>query len=150
MPGNATPQFTKDGIIGSALVNAANTNSDGTGNITTPTMYVVATADATNGSYIDFVRIMIVATTAASANAPTVLRLYASSIGAGATTSANTFLIHEEAIPSVTADQTTTATNKFDVPLGIRLPAGWFLLASTHVAAAANTGNRVSAFGGNY
>jgi len=150
MPGNAVPQFTRQGNIGSALVNAANTNSDGTGNIGTPTMYVVLTADATNGSYVEFARINVVASAAATAGAATVIRLYVSSVGSGATTSANTFLVAEVAIPSITADQSTTATNWFDVPLGFRLPAGWFLLASTHVAAAANTGNRVTAYAGDY
>lgn len=150
MAGNAVPQFTRQGNIGSALVNAANTNSDGTGNITTPTMYVVFTADATNGSYVEFARVNVVASVAATAGAATVIRLYYSTIGSGATTNANTFLIAELAIPAITADQTVTATNWFDIPLGFRIPAGSFILASTHIAAAANTGNRISVYGGDY
>ena len=41
MGGNAQPQFTRQGNVGSAEMTAANTNSDGTGNIGTPTMYVL-------------------------------------------------------------------------------------------------------------
>lgn len=150
MSGNQQPQFTKQGNIGSALVDAANTNNDGTGNITTPTMYICFTADATNGSYVEFARVMVVASAAATAGAATVIRLYYSTITSGATSNANTFLIAELAIPSITADQTTTATNWFDIALGFRLPAGSVLLASTHMAANANTHNRVTVFGGDY
>ncbi len=150
MAGNAVPQFTQVGNVGSALVNAANTNSDGTGNITTgPTMYIVFTAGA-NGSYADFARIMVVASAAATAGAATVIRFYYSTITSGATTSANTFLIAEVAVPAITADQTTTATNWIDVPLGFRLPANAVILASTHIVNNTNTGNRVVVFGGDY
>ena len=149
MSGNAQPQFTANGNIGSALVNAANTASDGTGNISTPTMYVAFTAGA-NGSYVEFARVMVVASVAATAGAATVIRLYVSSITTGATSSANTFLIYELALPSITADQTTTATNYYDIPLGFRLPASWTILASTHIVANASTDNRVTVMGGDY
>jgi len=150
MGGNVQPQFTRQGNIGSALVDAANTNSDGTGNITTPTMYICFTADATNGSYAEFARVIVVASAAATLGAATVIRIYYSTIGSGATSNANTFLLAEIAVPAITADQTTTATNWFDAPLGFRLPAGSFLLASTHVAANASTHNRVTVIGGDY
>lgn len=150
MSGNAQPQFTRQGNIGSALVTAANTNSDGTGNITTPTMYIALTADATNGSYVEFVRFMAVASVAASNTAATVMRVYVSSITSGATSSANTWLIGEIALPIISADQTVTATNWYDMPLGFRLPAGYTLLVSSHIAQPANTGIRATAFGGDY
>ena len=76
-----------------ALVTAANTNSDGTGNITTPTMYIALTADATNRSSLEFVRFMAVASVAASNTNRPVMRVYVSSITSGATSSANTWLI---------------------------------------------------------
>jgi hypothetical protein len=150
MAGNATPQFTRQANIGSALVNAANTASDGTGNITTPTMYVAFTADATNGSYVESARVMVVASAASTAGAATVIRIYISSVTTGATSSANTWLIYELALPAITADQATTATNFYDIPLGFRIPAGYTILASTHNAANANTDNRVTVFGGDY
>lgn len=150
MPANATPRFTKQANITAALVNAANTNSDGTGNITTPTMYLVWTPDVTNGSFLEFVRIMVTANTAATVGAATVIRLYLSTINTGATTSANTRLISEVAIPSITTDNTTTATNFFDVAMGFGVPSTLFLLASTHIVAAANSNNLVIAFGGDY
>lgn len=147
---NATPRFTKLANIGTALVDAANTNSDGTGNITTPTMYLLFTPDATNGSFLEFVRIMVTASAASTAGAATTIRLYLSTQSSGATTNANTKLIAEIAIPAITADVSGTATNYFDVPLGVSIPPTLFLLASTHVAANANTHYNLVAFGGDY
>jgi hypothetical protein len=147
---NSVPRFTRQANISTALVNAANTNSDGTGNITTPTMYLLFTPDATNGSFLEFVRVMVTASTAATAGNATVIRLYLSSINSGATTSANTHLFNEVAIPVITADQTTTATNYVDVPIGFAIPAAMYVLASTHMIAATSTNNNVTAFGGDY
>ena len=149
MAANTEPRFSLTPNNGFALVDAANTNSDGTGNITTPTMYLLITA-GTNGTLLNFVRVMCSASTAASANAPTVIRLYLSTISSGATTNANTHLIAEQQIPSITADQTVTSTPYFDIPLGFDIPSGYFLLASSHVVAASNTHNSVSAFADDY
>ncbi len=149
MGANAVPRYTATPNNGFALVDAANANSDGTGNITTPTMYLLITAGA-NGTLLNFVRCMVSASTAASANNPTVIRLYLSTISSGATTNANTHLIVEQQIPSITADQTVTSTPYFDIPLGMDIPSGYYLLASTHVVAASNTHNSVSAFADDY
>jgi len=150
MSGNATPMFTRQANIGAANVTAANTTSDGSGGTIGTNIYSVLAADLTNGSYVEFVRIMVVASAAATATVATVIRIYVSSQQSGATTTANTHLIAEIAIPASTADQTTTANNWYDVPLGFRLPAGWALLASTHIVANANTAWRVTAIGGDY
>ena len=143
------PSFTQLANVASALVTAANTNSDGTGNITTPTMYVAFTAGG-NGSYVEMVRLMAVASAASTPTSPTTMRIYVSTVGAGATTSANTYLVAEIALPAITADAPTAATNAYDVPLGFAIPAGTFILVSSHVAAAANTGIRATVFGGDY
>jgi hypothetical protein len=148
MAGNTQPQFTAVGNIGSCEVTAANTNSDGTGNIGTPTIYVAFTAGA-NGSYVEFIRFMAVSTSAASSSTATVMRVYISSVSSGATSSANTYLIAEIALPVITADQTTIATNWYDAPLGFRLPATWTILVSSHVAQ--STGAiRATVIGGDY
>jgi hypothetical protein len=149
MGANAVPRYTATPNNGYALVDAANTNSDGTGNVTTPTMYVLITA-GTNGTLLNFVRVMVSASAASTANAATVIRLYLSTISSGATTNANTHLIAEIAIPSITADQSTVSTPYFDVPLGMDIPSGYLLLASSHVAANASQHNSVSAFADDY
>jgi hypothetical protein len=149
MPANATPRFTAVANIASANVDAANASSAGDGNISTPTIYLIFTAGA-NGSFIEFVRIMVTASVASTAGAATTIRLFISSVNSGATTTANTHLIDEIAIPSITADVSGTATNYFDIPMGIAIPNGMYLLATTHVAANTNTHNCVTAFGGDY
>jgi hypothetical protein len=149
MSGNAQPQFTKQGNIGATDVTTARTLSDGTGTIGT-NLWLAFTADATNGSYVEFARIMGVGSVAATATVATVIRLYVSSLASGATATTNTHLIAEVALPIITTDQTVTATNAFDVALGFRLPAGWTILASTHIVNAASTTWRVIVFGGDY
>ena len=149
MPANATPRFTAVANIASANVDAANASSAGDGNITTPTSYVIFTAGA-NGSFVEFVRIMVTASAASTLGNATTIRIFTSTVGSGATTTANTHLIDEIAIPAITADVSGTATNYFDVPMGLAIPASTFLLATTHAAAAASTHNCVTAFGGDY
>ncbi len=148
MAGNATPIFTKNGKIGSVLVTAANTSSQGGGTIGTD-IFLVFTADATNGSFVDFVRAIATATTPTTTTG-TVLRIYASSVTSGATTSANTYLLAEVALPATGADNASTQGNPLDIAINLRLPAGWTILATNHAAPAANTAWRVTAFAGDY
>lgn len=147
---NAVPGFTKNGVCGRVALGAANTNSDGTGNLTTPTMYNLVAADATNGTYIDFIRTMPVASAASTATTATVIRFYISSISSGATTNADTFCIGEVAVPAITADSPTVANNPIDFVCQFRLPAGTYLHCSTHAVAAANTKWEVTAWGGDF
>jgi len=148
MAGNVNPQFTLNGVIGSARVTAANASSAGGGTIGTD-IFKIVTADATNGTFIEFVRCMAIGTTPTNTTA-TVLRLFASSITAGATTNADTFLIAEVALPITAADNAATAVNPLDIPVNFRLPAGWTLLVTNHAAPAANTNWIATAVGGDY
>lgn len=149
MGGNTQAQFTRQANLGSGILTTANTKSDGAGTIATDIIKCF-TADATNGSYVEFVRIMPVSSVAATATAATVVRIFWSSLTSGTTSSANTSCIAEVAIPAVTADQTTTAINPYDVPLGFRLPASYTILATTHIVNTTNTSWKVSVFGGDY
>ena len=149
MAGNATPQFTKNGTIGAPVnITAANTSSQGGGTIATD-IFKMLTADATNGTFIEFVRWIPTATTPTTTTA-TVGRLFLSSVTSGATTNANTHLIAEVALPAIAADNASTAANWLDVTLNIRIPAGWTLLATCHAAPAANTAWKAIPFGGDY
>jgi hypothetical protein len=148
VPGNATPQFTKNGAVTAVRATAANTSSEGDGTIGT-TMFLVFTADATNGSFVEFVR-WIPRATAATSTTATVGRIYLSTQASGATTSANTNLLAEITLPSVGADNGAGAATWFDIPLGFRIPAGQTLLASMAAAPAANTSWGVMAIAGDY
>src|SRR5437899_324455 len=130
MAANTSPIFTKNGKVASVLITAANTSSQGGGTIATDT-FLVLTADATNGTYCDRVRFTATATTPTTTTA-TVGRVYISSVGTGATTSANTYLWAEITLPAVAADNSAAQAQWFDVPLGFVVPAGFFVLAMNH------------------
>lgn len=149
MAGNAIAQFTKNGFAPAVRVTAANVSSEGDGTVGTSN-YLVVQADATNGSFIEFVRIMPRASLANTSTSATVIRLFTSTVASGATTSANTNLIYEYLLPSIVAASSTGAVPWYDVPLNIRLAAGMTILGSSHVAAAANTSWGLQAFGGDY
>lgn len=148
MPGNATPQFTRNGNITAVRITAANTSSEGDGTIGT-TNFLVFTADAVNGSYVDYVRWMPRATAPAATTA-TVGRLFLSTVAAGATTSANTNLIWEGTLPSQNADNATNAVSWVDAPIAMRIPPGQTILATTHAAPAATTSWAAMAIAGDY
>lgn len=148
MAGNTSPQFTKNGNISSVLVTAANTSSAGGGTVATD-IFKAFTADATNGSYVDTVRWSPVATTPTTTTA-TVGRVFASSVTSGATTSANTILLAETTLAAIAADNASTAAYGYDVPLGMRLPAGWTILVTNHAGPAANSNWRATIFAGDY
>ncbi len=148
MAGNGIPQFTKNGAIGSALVTAANTSSQGGGTIATD-IFKAFTADASNGSFVEYVRFVPTATTPTTTTA-TVARVFVSSVASGAVTSANTWLIGEMALPATAADNASTAINPFDIAVNLRLPAGWTILVTNHAAPAANTAWRLLVVGGDY
>lgn len=149
MAGNTDPIFSKVGRIDSALITAANTSSQGGGTIGTD-IFKAFTADATNGSFIQRVRLIPTATAANTNTGATVGRIFISSVTSGATTSANTFLVAEVSLPVIQADSSTVGAAFFDVVLGIALPAGYTILVTNHAAPAANTAWRAIVFGGDY
>ncbi len=147
---NSVPAFTKNAWIPVVVpLAAANTSSSGAGNITTPTIYKIATAGA-DGGFLDFVRFMLTATVAGTSSTATVARVYLSSITTGATSSADTILVGEVALPATVGDSTTLAQNPIDIPCGFRVPAGWTILVSIHAAPAANTAWVAMPFGGDF
>jgi hypothetical protein len=148
MPANIDPIYTKNGEISSVLVTAANTSSAGGGTIGTD-IFLAFTADATNGSFVQRVRFIPVATAATSTTA-TVGRVFISSVTSGATTSANTFLIGEITLPVVAADNATTAVIWFDIPIGFAINPSYTILVTNHAAPAANTNWRAVVMAGDY
>lgn len=147
----ADPQFSATPVLGQAVWTSsttANTKSDGTGTIGTDMLKLV-TAGA-SGTFVQKVRAVPSASAASTATTATVLRLYLSTIGSGATTRADTFPIAEVACPAQTADAPTGAVTPIEIPLGIAVPSGYYLHASMHHAAAANTSWAISAVAGDY
>lgn len=149
MGGNAIPQFTKNGVVPTALVTAANVKSDGTGTIGTD-LFLALTADVTNGTYIERVDFWPVSSVAGTSTTATVGRVFLCSITSGTPTTAQSRLIGEVALPSQSAANTATAVQPVSVPVGYRIPPGWTILVSTHAAPAANTNWRANVIGGDY
>jgi hypothetical protein len=150
-----TAQFTQRANIQGALFGSvALTTSDGSGGTVGTNIFLIFTPGA-NDSYVEAIRVIPVASTAASAVSATVVRIYISTVNSGSTTTANTYLVAELAIPATTADQTTTAVNWFDLPLGMRIAGSGattptYLLASSHIVNASNTNLRSIAFAADY
>jgi hypothetical protein len=144
-----TPQFCRNGTLGAPkLVTAANTSSQGGGTIGTD-IFLVLTADATSGTLVEKVSFVPTATTPTTTTA-TVGRVFASTQTSGVTTSANTWLLAEVALPAIAADSATLAGNTIDVAINIRLPAGYTLLVTNHAAPAANSAWLVFVVAGDY
>lgn len=140
MAGNAIPQFTKQANASvPARVSAGNVKSDGSSTAIGTDIFLALTADATNGTYVGFVRWMPTASAAGTNTTATVGRIFLSSVTAGATTSANTFLIDEVVLPLISAANSAAAVNTIDRPIDFRIPAGWTLLVTNHVTPAAST-----------
>lgn len=148
MAANSNPKFTKNGRVSSVLVTALNASSQGGGTVGTD-IFLAFTADATNGSFVERVRLIPTATTPTTTTA-TVARVFVSTIASGATTSANTYLVAEITLPAIAADNASTAVIPFDISLGFALPANGTILVTNHAAPAANTAWRAVVIGGDY
>lgn len=156
MAANTNPIFSISGVLSrSSIVNGitALATSNGTAATgisgTTGEMILVATADATNGSYIQRIRLRWTGSAATSTTAVTV-RLYVSTVSSGATTSSNTYCIEEIVMGVQNAASVTIATFPYDTTLNFILPAGSTLLASVGAKPAANTEICMTLYGGNY
>ena len=153
MPANIDPIFTRTpdvsnnaGTDMNALVTAAANDYTGAN----ANNSLIFTADATNGSFIRQVRFIVTATTANTASTATVGRVFISSVTSGATTNANTFMIAEITLPSLTADSSTAGASYIDIPLGFPIPASYTILVTTHAAPAANSAWRAVVIAGDY
>ena len=153
--GNTQPQFTQAANNQSVKFgSAALATSDGSSGTIGTNIFLLYTPGA-NDSYVEAIRIMATASTASSATSATTVRVYRSTVNSGSTSTSNTHLIWEGALPSITADAPTAATNWVDVPLGMRFAGSnsatpEYILISAHVINASNTTFDATAFGSNY
>lgn len=153
MSANTSPIFTGTPNVGytqiptNTAVTASDGSSTGSGN---SMMYVAFTAGA-NGSFVDRVRFLVVASAAAVTSVATTLRVFLSTVASpGATTAANTFLLGEVSVPALSAANSTAAQPYYELPLGIAIPSGTYILVTQHVAQSTNQSWKAVVFGGNY
>lgn len=117
---------------------AANTTTD----LTAGTIYgPIFTADATDGSRLDFIKVRSLGT-----NVATVIRLWINN-GAATTTATNNALYLERTLSSTTVSQTAEQPDII-LPLNISLAAGYRVYATFGTAVAA--GFHLTAVGGDY
>ncbi len=139
MPSNTSPIFSKAGDI--QWINAV-TTANTTTDLTTGTSYLVFTADATNGGYIQKLRIRSLGT-----NIATVMRIWINN-GTDPTTGAvNQTLYDEISLQASTVSQ-TSALSVYELPLNFALPLGYRIYVTLGTTVSA--GYDVSAIAGKY
>ena len=128
MAGNQLPIFSRRGSISfNSYLTAANTTAD----LTAGTSYLLFTADATNGSFVQRIRFR---STPAGNTTATVVRIWLNN-GSTTGTATNNILFDELTLPSTTA-LSSASTSGYEIPLGFALPAGWKIYATIHTASA--------------
>src|SRR4051812_15321201 len=119
MAQNTAPVFSAvPNVAGANFGTSAANDFDGT----SANYATVFTADATNGSYIE--RLMLKAN---GTNVTGVARIFLNN-GSTAATATNNHFIREVQLPASTSSTSAPTAADVDVPLGIRVPAGWKVL----------------------
>lgn len=137
MPAATSPIFSRLGDIQWGVITGSNTAKDGTGTVVT-----VWTADATNGGFLDQIRII-----PAGTNAPTVMRFFVNN-GSSNATAANNSLVGEAGLPGTTISESAANSPIPVVPVGVAFPPGYKLNVTLGTAVAA--GWSVTCIGGKY
>src|SRR5215510_11259012 len=149
MAANTAPIYCLVPNIGKALFPGTGlTKSDGSSGASGigTDMAVLFSAGA-NGSFLEKVRFIPVATTAATATTATVLRCYISTKNSGVTANTDTTLLFEIAAAAQTADHSTNAIFFFEIPMNMKIPTGYYILISSHASPAAATNWEATAWG---
>ena len=137
MSANISPIFVRLPFAQYAATGvSANSALDGTGSVVT-----FFTADATNGSKVERIRLYHQGT-----NPATVVRIFMNN-GSSNSVANNNALIAEIAMPAYTLSQTAVSPSA-ELFLDLPVPAGYVLNCTTGTALTANIS--VSAFGGPY
>ena len=116
---------------------AANTTKD----LTAGTSYLIFTADATEGSYLERINVQPKGT-----NIATVMRIWLNN-GATTGTASNNHYLKDFTLPATTNSE-TAAIGGAELPINIALPATWRVYATLGTAVAG--GFAVSGIGGKF
>jgi len=140
MAQNTSPIFPLVPVI--EWVNTGAVTANTTTDLTTGTNYNSGfTADATNGSRVDFVRVRALGT-----NVATVMRVWLNN-GSVTTTAANNTLFFERTLSSTAVSQVAELVDII-LPINASIPAGYKLFYTFGTAVAA--GYSISVVGGDY
>lgn len=129
---------------------AALTRSDGSAANAIGTDQFLAFTSGASGSFVQRVRFNVVASAAAVNSVATTLRVYLSTVNTGTPTATNTNLLAEISVPIISSANSTSATNYYEIPLNIAIPASRYILVSQHIAQTTNQSWQATVFGGDY
>ena len=141
MPANNQPIFTRTPDVQWTV--SATTVANTTTDLTSGTIYLAFTADATNGGYVQRIRFRTLGT---NSNA-TVSRVWINN-GLTTATAANNSLIDEITLPTTTVSQVAAQAN-YELPLNFALPAGYRIYVTVGTAPT-SAGWDVTVIGGKY
>lgn len=148
MAANTDPIYPKKPRVGGVEITAANTRSDGVGTIGTD-IFLAGTAGP-DGGYLRYVELWPTARVAATSTVATVARAFLSTQSSGATSAANTNLVGEVFLSSVSASNATTATTPVVIVFNRQIAANQSVLFTNHAAPAANTAWKAVLYWGDY
>lgn len=116
-------------------------------------MYKAFTAGA-SGSFVEKIKVSLVATGAAKNATANVVRFFLSTVNSApsATTAANTHLLGDIAITASTGGvaSATVVTPQYELTINRAIPTGTYILACQHAAQGTDANVRVTVFGGDY
>jgi len=152
MPANTNPIFALTPNIGDVKITttAALVRSDGGATNAIGTDHFLAFSSGADGSFVQRIRFIPVASAAAVNSVATTLRVFLSSVNTGTPTTSDTYLLAEISVPLISTSNSTQAVNYYEIPLNIAIPANHYILVSQHVAQTTNQSWQAMVFGGNY
>lgn len=152
MPANFNPIYALTPNVGSVKIGttSALVRSDGSAANAIGTDQFLAFTTGASGSFVQRVRFQPVASAAAVNSVATTLRVYLSTVNSGTPTATNTSLLGEVAVPIISTANSINATNYYEIPLNIALPASRYILVSQHIAQTTNQQWQAIVFGGDY
>jgi len=146
MAANTLPVFTKQAAIGLNGAATLGTALDAVYNGTSANAKIAFSADATNGSYVQCIRMKALGT-----NAVSKLKIYINNgTGTeGSLAAANCSFFGEISLPATTAS-TTAATSDVTYPMNIALPASYRIVLGIDAAGALASGWAFTVIAGTY
>lgn len=142
MPANTAPIYSRAPDVQwiGAIVTANNTKD-----LTSGTSYLVYTADATNGGFVDHIRVKA---DPANNTAATVFRFWINN-GSTTGTAANSIFIGELGLPATTASATAQLAD-FIFSVGFAIPAGYKIYCTIGTAPGGSGQFSACAVGGKF
>lgn len=152
MPANTSPIYALTPNIGEVKITttSALVRSDGSAPNAIGTDHFLDFTAGANGSFIQRVRFIPVASAAAVNSVATTLRVFLSSVNTGTPTAANTNLLAEISVPIISSANSTSAVTYYEIPLNIAIPANQYILVSQHIAQTTNQSWQAMVIGGDY